>query len=220
MWLYLRYFMRELVPLGVVVKPQLPLFLTSWVDKTSTSCMYTMTLTRSWSVPHLKEGCWYIECGKTICPVEEEDVKAACDKADLRGVKLRSDVVIVLEELSVADLALLPEKERNKILNQKTRNAKKAERESTRATAKAVKEATAGAEKGTKKGEKPGKSSSTFVDRDFSCNAITESPQSGFLPCIALNVKTTATRITVPHGLCRREVACSGVLLLWIPTVH
>jgi hypothetical protein len=158
MWLYLRYFMRELVPLGVVVKPQLPLFLTSWVDKTSTSCMYTMTLTRSWSVPHLKEGCWYIECGKTICPVEEEDVKAACDKADLRGVKLRSDVVIVLEELSVADLALLPEKERNKILNQKTRDAKKAERESTRATAKAVKEATAGAEKGTKKGEKPGKS--------------------------------------------------------------
>jgi hypothetical protein len=80
--------MRELVPHGAVVKPQLPLFLTSWVDKTSTSCMYTMTQMCTWSTPHLKECCWYIECGKTICPVEEENVKANCDKADPRGVKL------------------------------------------------------------------------------------------------------------------------------------
>jgi hypothetical protein len=49
--------MKELVPLGVVVKPQLPLFLTSWVDKTSAQCMYTMTQTRAWSVSHLKAGC-------------------------------------------------------------------------------------------------------------------------------------------------------------------
>jgi hypothetical protein len=125
MWLYLRYFMRELVPLGVVVKPQLPLFLTSWVDKTSTSCMYTFTLTRSWSVPHLKEGCWYIECGKTISVIEEEDVKTAYEKADPRGVKLGSDNVVVPEEVSKVDIALLPEKERNKILLQREREAKK-----------------------------------------------------------------------------------------------
>jgi hypothetical protein len=139
MWVHLRYFMRELVPLGAVVKPQLPMFLTSWVDKTSASYMYTMTQTHTWSVPHLKEGCWYIECGKTIYPVEEEDVKAACDKADPRNVKLGSDNVIVLEEVSAANLALLLEKERNKILNQRKGDAKKttdkALRESTRATA-------------------------------------------------------------------------------------
>jgi hypothetical protein len=112
---------------------------------------------RTWSVPHLKEGRWYIECGKTICPVEEEEVKAAYDKADLRGVKLVSDVVVVPEELSLVDLALLLEKKRNKILNQRARDAKKADRESTRATAKAVREAAA-AEKEAKKGEKLGKS--------------------------------------------------------------
>jgi hypothetical protein len=98
-----------------------------------------MTQTHTWSVPHLKEGCWYIECGKTIYPVEEEDVKAACDKADPRNVKLGSDNVIVLEEVSAANLALLLEKERNKILNQRKGDAKKttdkALRESTRATA-------------------------------------------------------------------------------------
>jgi hypothetical protein len=96
------------------------------VDKTSASCMYSPTQVCIWSAPHLKEGCWYIECGRTICPVEEEDVKATCDKADPRGVKLVPDVVIVPKELSLADVALLPEKERNKVLNQRARDAKKA----------------------------------------------------------------------------------------------
>jgi hypothetical protein len=90
-----RYFMKELVPLGAEVKPQLPLFLTSWIDKTSAQCMYTMTQTRAWSVSHLKAGCWYIECLKTICPVEEEEVKAACNKADSKGAEVRSQLVEV-----------------------------------------------------------------------------------------------------------------------------
>ena len=80
-------------------------------------------------------------------------MKATCDKANPRGIKLESDNVVVLEELSAVDLASLPEKEKNKILNQRTRGAKKAERESMRATAKAVRDCTA-----EKKGEKPGKS--------------------------------------------------------------
>jgi hypothetical protein len=153
MWDHLRYFKRELVPLGTVVKPQLPMFLTSRVDKTSASCMYSPTQLRYWSALHLKEGCWYIECGRTIFPIEEEDVKATCDKADPKPSKL---VVVVPEELTLADVALLQEKERNKILNQRARDAKKALLESTRATAKAVKEAAA--EKEGKKGQRPGKS--------------------------------------------------------------
>ena len=34
--------MRELVSLGIVVKSLLPMFLTSWVDKTFTQYIYTM----------------------------------------------------------------------------------------------------------------------------------------------------------------------------------
>jgi hypothetical protein len=49
--------MKELVPLRTEVKPQLPLFLTSWIDKTSAQCMYTMTQTHAWLVSHLKAGC-------------------------------------------------------------------------------------------------------------------------------------------------------------------
>jgi YesN/AraC family two-component response regulator len=144
------------------VKPQLSMFLTSWVDKTSAQCMYTMTQTCTWSVPHLKAGSWYIECGKTICSVEKEDVKTACDKANPTGAKLGSDHVEVLEEANEADFLLLPKKKRNKIFNQRTRDAKKiadrAEKEATRATARALREATAVAEKEAMKAEKSGNS--------------------------------------------------------------
>ena len=114
--------MRELVPLGVVVKSKLSMFLTSWVDKTSASCIYTMTQKCTWSAPYLKEDCWYIECRKTICLVEEEDVKATCDKAGSKGIKLGSDIVVVLKEMSATDLTLLSKKKRNKILNQRARD--------------------------------------------------------------------------------------------------
>ena len=141
--------MRELGPLGAVVKPQFLIYLTSWIDKTSASCMYSTNQMRIWSAPHLKEGCWYLECGRTIYPIEE-DVKATFDKVDPRGVMPVSDVVVVSEELSLADIALLPTKERNKILSQKARDAKKVERASTKATTVAEKEA--------KRGERAGKS--------------------------------------------------------------
>jgi hypothetical protein len=109
--------MWELVPLEAVVKPHLPLFLTSWMDKTSIQCMYNMTQTCTWSVSHLKAGYWYIECKKTICLVEKEDVKIACDKANSRGAEVGSIHVEVPKEENEVDISLLPEKERNKILN-------------------------------------------------------------------------------------------------------
>jgi hypothetical protein len=138
------------------VKPQLPMFLTSWVDKTSAQCMYTMTQTRTWSVPHLQVGCWYIECGRTICPVEEEEVKNACDKADSKGVEQGSDHVNLLEEVNEVDLALLPEKERNRILNQRTKDAKKA----TEKVDKDAQKAKDKQDREAKKGERAGRSKS------------------------------------------------------------
>ena len=147
---YLGYFMRELSPLGAVVKPQFPMYLTSWMDKTSDSYMYSTNQMRIWSTPHLKKDCWYLECGRIICPIEKEDVKATSNKANLRGVMPVLDVVVVPEELSLADIALLPTKERNRILSQKIRDAEKMERASAKAIALAKKEA--------KKGEKIGKS--------------------------------------------------------------
>jgi hypothetical protein len=77
-------------------------------------------------------------------------VKNASDKAYSRGAKVGSIHVEVPKEENMVDMSLLPKKERNKILNQRTRDAKKATnkalKEAMRATAKAVKEATVATE--------------------------------------------------------------------------
>ena len=76
-----------------------------------------MTQILTWSIPHLQAGCWYIECGKTICLVEEEEVKHACDKADSRGAEQGSDHVDLPKDMNEVDLTLLLENEKNRILN-------------------------------------------------------------------------------------------------------
>jgi hypothetical protein len=212
-----RYFMRELLPLGAMEKAQLPVYLTSWIDKTSPLCMYTMTHTHIWSNAHLKAGCWYTDCGKAYCPLEEEDVKKACIQADSKGAALNTKKDEEQEDEVEVDINQLPKKERNKIINQRKKDAKKAkdkaEKDAEKAKEKEKKEA--------KKGEKSGKSKhSTPPDRDFLCIAITEPPQAGCLHCIGLTIKTAVDHIIDPNGLYRGGFACSRVLFLWIPSVH
>jgi hypothetical protein len=118
-----------------------------------------MTQTCTWSIPHIQAGCWYIEYRKTICPVEEEEVKHACDKVDSRGAEQGSDHVDLPEDVNEVDLALLPEKKRNRILNQRTRIAKKAtdkaEKEAQKAKDKTNREAKKGERVGRLKSKAP-----------------------------------------------------------------
>jgi hypothetical protein len=113
---FIRYFMTELLLLRAVEKPQLPMFLSSWLDKSSAQCMYTMPQMRNWLVPHLKACCWYIDYGKSTGPIEEEDVKIACDKADSKDAEQGSDHIEVPKEENKVDLSLIPKKEGNRIL--------------------------------------------------------------------------------------------------------
>jgi hypothetical protein len=149
----LKYFMWKLLPAAAVDKSKLPIFLTSWVDKSSSLCMYTMGETCIWSVPHLKAGCWYIDCRKVYCLVEEEDVRKACETADSKGATTGTNNAQEHEDEVEVDINLLPEK-KNKIIKQREREAQKAkdkkEREAHKAKDKEEREA--------KKGERPGKS--------------------------------------------------------------
>jgi hypothetical protein len=145
----LRYFMRELLPLGAMTKEQLPVYLTSWVDKTSPLCMYTLTHTRAWSNAHLKAGCWYIDCGKVFCPLEEEDVKKACGQADSKDAATVTNQGDELEDEVEEDINLLPEKEKTKAAAKK----KKAEDKAVKTKEKEKKDG--------KKGDKSGKKAST-----------------------------------------------------------
>jgi hypothetical protein len=119
--------MRELLQRGAILESQLPVFLTSWVDRASHLCMYTVTQIRFWSNAHLKAGCWYIDCGKIFCPVEEEDVKKACFEADSKGATSHPNQAEVEEVEEEVDINELPARQRNKILAQRARDKKKAD---------------------------------------------------------------------------------------------
>jgi hypothetical protein len=117
--------------------------------------MYTVYLVRLWSIAHLKACCWYIECGKASCPIEEEDAKKACDQADSQGAALGPNEDEVQEDEVEVDNDLLPEKEKNKVLNQRKRDADRAkaktDREAQRAKDKAEKDAKKGGQSGKSK---------------------------------------------------------------------
>jgi hypothetical protein len=99
--------------------------------------MYTMTHTRIWSNAHLKACCWYTDCGKVYCPLEEEDVKKACEQADSKGAALGTNQGEEQEDEVEVDINQLPLKEKNKILNQRARDKKKAEEKAEKDAEKA-----------------------------------------------------------------------------------
>jgi hypothetical protein len=86
-----------------------------------------MGQTRIWSLPHLKASCWYIDCGKIYCPIQEEDVRKTCEAADSKGAPTGADSAKEHEDEVEVDITLLLEKEKNKIIKQRKRDAKKAE---------------------------------------------------------------------------------------------
>jgi hypothetical protein len=116
--------------------------------------MYTMTHTRIWSNAHLKASCWYTDCGKVYCPLEGEDVKKACIQADLKGAALGTNQGEEQEDEVEVDINQLPKKEKNKILNQRARDIKKAEDKAKKDAEKAKEKE----KKESKKDEKSGKS--------------------------------------------------------------
>jgi hypothetical protein len=120
-----------------VDKPKLPVFLTSWVDKSSSLCMYTMGQICICIVPHLKAGCWYIDYGKIYCPIQEEDVRKTCKMPDSKGAPTVFDNAQEHEDEVEVDISLLPEKEKNKIIKLRERDAKKVEDKEEREAQKA-----------------------------------------------------------------------------------
>jgi hypothetical protein len=112
---FIRYFKRELFPLGAIEETHMPQYLSSWTDKNSPQCMYTVYLVCLWSIAHLRACCWYIDCRKAFCPVEEEDAKKACDEADLQGAALGANQGEVQEDEVEVDIDKLPKKEKIKV---------------------------------------------------------------------------------------------------------
>ena len=67
-----RYFKFELYAKKAIEKKDLPPFLTTWLDRSSSDCMFSAYQLRNWTTPHLQACPWYLECNIGCTPAEEE----------------------------------------------------------------------------------------------------------------------------------------------------
>jgi hypothetical protein len=74
-----RYITREMVDSKAIEKRDIPIFLTGWLDKSSENCMFDEFVLKTWKLPHLKTGGWFLECPRKSCPAEEVDLLAQAD---------------------------------------------------------------------------------------------------------------------------------------------
>jgi hypothetical protein len=220
---FIRYFKRELLPLGAIEETHLPQYLSSWTDKNSPQCMYTLYLVRLWSIVHLRVCCWYIDCGKAFCPVEEEDAKKACDEANSPGIALGANQGEVQEDEVEVDINLLPEKEKNKVLNQRKKDVDRAKAKTDREALRAKEKE----ERDAKKGGRSGKSKAVVASTpspvlpQVSTASQSQNPRKWDSSCAQLSL-SRFQHITLPALMdsAGGGIACTRVLLLWIPSVH
>lgn len=144
MFVDFRYFVKELSLKGALDIDVRPIFLNSWVDKNSSSCMYTPSQVRTWSILHLNAGCWYLDCASSFCPTDEESIKMSLEKQEVSGMPTGSSANPGNDsDEDDADVfpSGLPEKERLKILARRARQAEKLEKKKTKESSRAVERA-------------------------------------------------------------------------------
>jgi hypothetical protein len=154
--------MRELIPKGAMEEGKLPIFLTTWVDKSSPLCMFTHTQLRAWSAPHLKSGCWYLDCAKGFCHEDEEDLKKSIDTA---SGTIDLTAAADTDDQQEDDQQQEDEKEKKKKEKEKERARKRKQKKQEKATEIA-------AEKTKNSGRSSGKASTPEVEIPKSLSAL------------------------------------------------
>ena len=111
-----RYFMKELLVKRAIDMTRLPLFLTTWLDKTSQYCMFTLRRLRLWTPKYLKACSWYLNYGKGFCPEEEEELKNTLDAADIASGSTAAALEDGTANVDEDDLSHLNAKDKKKAL--------------------------------------------------------------------------------------------------------
>jgi hypothetical protein len=137
----MRYFYRELVPMRVIQRADVPARFAKWSDISSSECVFTLDQRKYFQRPHLLACPWYIDLARTDrCPSEEASLKATCDQEAM----VMSSALIVLEDPLAPTDDGLTDKERAKAKakkdnlekREKAKEDKKREREQERETKK------------------------------------------------------------------------------------
>ena len=90
-----RYIKHELFKKKALKK--LPPFLDAWSDSSSPTFIFSPAQKRNFSLPHLRECCWYLECKRTWQPDEEAELKIRLSGGEPSLPPTQSDEVVLLE---------------------------------------------------------------------------------------------------------------------------
>jgi hypothetical protein len=171
-----------LQPKGAIEKSQLPDFLSTWVDKTSPQVMYSVGQIRSWLLPHLKIGCWYIDCNKGFYPKEEEELKAEIDAEDSASGSAPATEEANKDNDDDGELANMSVKERKKEIARRALGKEKEKKKKEKAKKALV-----------KAGKKPEGSSRKSKDADAAKSAGDIVPESTPTTLLSGSLKRNAT---------------------------
>ena len=84
-----------LVPKKAILNEDLPVFLSTWLDRSNAACMFTAAQQRTWTTSHLASGAWYLDCATHYTPPFEMELRKSCealvesgeDMDDLKGIQ-------------------------------------------------------------------------------------------------------------------------------------
>lgn len=155
-----RYFKYELLPKGAISKEDLPIFLSSWVDRSNASCMFLALQQRTWSSSHLTAGAWYLDCMPSSIPAFEIELKKSREAVGESGVEM-IDLIGIEDEVERAK-ALKRRIEEDRKKAQKVKEAEeKAEQKELERQQKALQKTSKKGKRKRTPGEKDGKGPAT-----------------------------------------------------------
>ena len=141
-----RYFKYELLAKQAISKENLPIFLTTWVDRSNAACMFSASQQRTWTTSHLTGGAWYLDCVPSFTPSFEIELRKSRDAIGESGIEMLDLQGIEDESERAKALARRIEEDRKKA--QKVREAEE------RALQKELEKEQKAKEKSTRKGKK------------------------------------------------------------------
>jgi hypothetical protein len=70
------------------LKEDLPVFLTIWLDRSNTTCIFSALQQRTWTTSHLAGGSWYLDCALSFTPSFETELRKSREDVGESGLEM------------------------------------------------------------------------------------------------------------------------------------
>ncbi|KAG0571575.1 hypothetical protein KC19_VG023500 [Ceratodon purpureus] len=83
-----RYFKYKLLAKQAIAKENLPIFLSTWVDRSNAACMFSALQQRTWTTSHLRAGALYLDCVPSFTPSFEIELRKSREAIGESGIEM------------------------------------------------------------------------------------------------------------------------------------